>query len=252
MREAVWALSAAVLLLAGLAPLVAAGHGDDQGCTTVHYVLTPESGGTVSTCPGETTVPGVPGLSDGDRPTTPATDETCPEYGTVLAIPGNEVWFCASLDTKQPSESLVNVTWLNETDDPSTDDIDAGEQGCPEDTVTGVVVDINQTRVGACIVVIYEPFEITPLQSHTVTSVTECDIPEGGLDPAIRYNEGGVAFCVVPIFDPGFEAPDLPPDPGDPPIGVDTEPCEPRATDPTIHIFDGYVQVCVDAGAGEY
>lgn len=252
MREAVWALSAAALLLTGLAPLAVAGHGEDPNCTTVHYVITPENGGTVSTCHGGTTVPDLPGLPGVDPPpipTLPTTDEECPEYGYVYAIPGNEVWFCLNLDTKYPSDSPVNVTWLNVTH-PSTDDIDIGEQGCPEATIRGVVVDVGETRVGACVVLIYEPFEIDPFQSRISMRVDECEIPEGGMDPAIRYNEGGVAFCVVPIFEPGpIEGPG---EPGDPPVDVDTEPCQPRATDPTIYIFDGYVHFCIDAGVGEY
>lgn len=253
MREAVWALLVAGLLLAALAPQGLASHGGDGNCTQVNYAVIQGVGGSASYCGSGTDLP-PPTIPSPEvqLPDKPTYSLACPGYGIVMDVQGQDAWACFTLDIEYPSQTPVNVSWLGLPSSP-TDLAEVTTEGCPDSTVAGVVVETGDRRLGACVIVIYEPFEVDPYQNRVETDLTECEIPEGGVDPAIRINDGGIAFCVVPIIDPGpTPDPGAPPSIDDPPVGIDTEPCEPRATDPTVHVFDGHVQICIDAGVGEY
>lgn len=246
MREAVWALLAAGIMVGALAPQASAGHSQDEDCTTVHYAITQDLAGAVSACPSDNQLPAGPPLPDQpdiDNPATEESEHQCPEYGFIMPFRDGEIWLCVEVNTKSPS--------LPGLDLPSPGTPHVGTAQCPDYTEGGVILELGEGRFGACVVVIYEQPE-NLWDGPIVTSFQECDIPEGGVDPAIRIRDGGIAFCIVPIIEPGPIVDPDPPGVGEPPAGVDTEPCSSRATDPTVFILDGYVQVCIDAGAGSY
>lgn len=255
MREAVWALLTAGLLLVALAPQAVASHGEDDRCTTVHYAVDADTGGTVSTCPGgnqlpEPDQPNPPNLPLPQLPGGSEPDRECPEYGTVGNAVGEDIWLCVTLDTERPSDQAA-LSWLNLSGNVSSELPEVGDEACPEGTAGGVVVTYGGAQRGVCLVLIHEPFEVDPLDSHINVEAEECDVPQGGTDPAVWYNEGGIAFCAVVISEGGPAPPGGPPTPGDLPVDVDTKPCEPEAVDPTIYLFDGHVRVCVSAGVGQ-
>lgn len=257
MREAAWALLVAGFLLAALAPQGLASHGADGNCTKVNYAVIEGVGGSASYCGSGTDLPPLtipsPGIQPPDSPTV---NLACPEYGVVQEVQGHDVWACFTLDIEQPSQGSVNTSWINASV-PSPGAPGITHEGCPETTIAGVVVEMGERRLGVCLLFSYQNFEVHLLQWQVDPVLTGCEIPEDdsqeGVDPAIRINDGGVAFCVVPVIEPGATPdPGGPPSIDDPPIRIDTEPCQPRATDPTVHVFDGHVQICIDAGVGEY
>ncbi len=254
MREAVWALLSVALLVGGLAPNAAASHSEDDRCTTVHYAVNEDLAGAFSSCLGDNQAPQPGPLPDQPGPDLPIpdvqgygmSDHTCPEYGIVLSSPDGEEWLCVEIEYKVPSSGGY------EGPSPSISGAELGD--CPEQAVGGVVVELGEGRYGACLVVVYEPWDMSPIVPTLDLDIVACEIPgEEGVDPALRIGGGGIAFCLVPILEPGpFLDPGELPSVDDDPASVDTEPCRPRATDPTVYILDGYVRFCVDAGSGDY
>lgn len=129
----------------------------------------------------------------------------------------------------------VDLPDLDSKDIPTPETIN-----CPGEDFDGHIVTAGGTAVGVCAKVVYQIPTIWPNIPQWRVNTAECELQDDewnrdGADPVIEINDGGVAFCVVPIVEP--DAPD---------VFISTDPCEPRTVDPEVRVAGARAEICLD------
>lgn len=137
---------------------------------------------------------------------------------------------CYAVDYSYPTLPLHDLRTLELPPPIETED-------CPGD-FEGLILQYWGTRAGLCGRAEAQA-PTNPWAVRASADTTACELPdrsEEGRDPVIFLFDGGLAFCVVPIFE-SEKIPD---------VEISAEPCEPESVDPEVRIDDGNVEVCAD------